>query len=211
MIWHLKSLSHAVDTAFNSRLSMTGEDDLLRVHGPTRSLLAGAGRWCVYLLIACACAATPAIAAGSKLRGLAEIHEAQPGAARQASEVASTASARSDYDADAMAYVDHELDKIDAFLGAAHFRTALSLARSARDLLGSFPEGPQLGARRARLEVLAATAEVALGRQTGAQQSMIRALRADPVLVLDELETSPKVLELLRATRQRSGIEEQGP
>jgi hypothetical protein len=58
---------------------------------------------------------------------------------------------------------------------------------------------------------MAATAEVALGRRDRAQQSMIRALRADPTLVLDEREASPKVLELLRTARRRTGIGEPKP
>ena len=98
--------------------------------------------------------------------------------------------------------VEHELDRIAALVGAAHFHTALALTKSTRDLLGGLRDEPQLGAWRAHLEVMAATAEVALGQRARARQSMIRALHADPALLLDERETSPKVLEVLRAARR---------
>ncbi len=58
---------------------------------------------------------------------------------------------------------------------------------------------------------MAATAQVALGKRDGARQSLIRALSADPTLALDASEVSPKVLELMREARLRTGIEEPRP
>ena len=107
--------------------------------------------------------------------------------------------------------MDQELAGIDRLLATAHFHTALAVAGATRDLLDRFGEDPQLGVRRARLEVMAATAEVALGQRTPARRSMMRALRAVPDLVLDEREASPKLLELLREARLRTGNAEPEP
>jgi len=107
--------------------------------------------------------------------------------------------------------VDRELAEIDALLATAHFRTALAIVESTRGLLAGFGEHPRLGGRWARLEMMAATAELALGQRNRARQSMVRALRADPTLSLDEQEASPKVLELLREARRRTGIGEPKP
>jgi hypothetical protein len=54
---------------------------------------------------------------------------------------------------------------------------------------------------RARLEVLAATAQVAFGDDAAARSSIERALRADPALALDESTTSPKLLRVLDDAR----------
>jgi hypothetical protein len=57
--------------------------------------------------------------------------------------------------------------------------------------------------RRVRLEVLSATASIALGRDEAAHRSFERALRADADLELDPASTSPKVVRHLEATRRR--------
>jgi len=54
---------------------------------------------------------------------------------------------------------------------------------------------------RAELEVLAATASLALGRDRDARRQFAAALRADPDLRLDPLEHSPKLRALLAAVR----------
>jgi hypothetical protein len=107
--------------------------------------------------------------------------------------------------------VEGRIDEVDALLARAHFRTALGVARTSLGRLDALGPAPHPDARRARLELLAATAEVALGRREAARQSLIRALVADPGLALDAGETSPKVLELLREARLRTGIEEPKP
>lgn len=100
--------------------------------------------------------------------------------------------------------LDYELEEIGAMISAAHFRTALALVQATRELLDAAGVHRHRSIRRARLEVMAATAEVALGQRVAAQQSMVRALRADSALDLDARETSPKVLELLGEVRRQS-------
>jgi hypothetical protein len=93
----------------------------------------------------------------------------------------------------------------EAALGAARFQEALRAATLARDALAELPDGADLAAPRARLEVLAATAQIGLGDEAGAQESLLRAVEAEPGLRLDPARTSPKVLralELARAARR---------
>lgn len=83
---------------------------------------------------------------------------------------------------------------------------AESLIRSARfdDALGELNRVRQDAVRpeeRVRLEVLAATAQVAFGDETAARASIERALRADPKLALDQDSTSPKLLRVLDDAR----------
>ena len=56
-------------------------------------------------------------------------------------------------------------------------------------------------ALRARLEVLAAIAQVALGDDAAARRSFGRALEAQPGLELDPGRTSPKVMRALEGAR----------
>ncbi len=97
--------------------------------------------------------------------------------------------------------IDESLREIEELIDDAYFRTALGLVATTRGLLEEHVAQPGLAPRRARLEVLSATAEVALGRSARAGESMRRALAADPRLDLDEENTPPKVLSLLRAAR----------
>jgi hypothetical protein len=96
--------------------------------------------------------------------------------------------------------IDRRIELIEDALAEAHFRSALGLTRSALSLLE--PHAPNVAPRRARLEVLAATAEVARGRKIQARDHLVRALRADPSLALDERETSPRLLALLPEARR---------
>lgn len=104
--------------------------------------------------------------------------------------------------------VDQRIGEIESLLRRAHFRTALGVTRAALRRVGEAGPVPGAKRRRAHLELLGATAEVALGRRDTARRSLMRALRADPGLALDEADASPKVLELLREARLRTGIEE---
>ena len=170
---------------------------MLRIRRPARSCHARASLWWVFLPLACALAAAQASASAAHPHGSAEPDRPRPEAApapRPATAEDAGATA-------ALARVDQELGEIDTLLATAHFHTALAVAQATRDLLDRIGEHPQRGARQARLEVMAATAEVALGRRMPAQRSMLRALRADPNLDLDEREASPKLLELLREAR----------
>jgi hypothetical protein len=81
-----------------------------------------------------------------------------------------------------------ELSEIEALVVAAHFRTALALARASRPHAS---EGIS-SRERAQLDVLVATAEVALGHRSAAKAAMRRALAIEPTLVLART-VSPKV------------------
>jgi hypothetical protein len=101
---------------------------------------------------------------------------------------------------------ERRIEEIDALLASAHFQTAAALARSSLEQLAATPVQPQRRTRQARLEVMAATAAVALGDGAGARDSLVRALRADPGLAFDATTTSPKLLELLPEARRRAGV-----
>jgi len=99
------------------------------------------------------------------------------------------------------AQLDRDLLEIRAVLDAAHFRTALAMSESLRPLLANADASEATRDRRARLEVMVATAEVALGRSSRARAALTRALEARPDLVLDERRTSPKLVALWRDVR----------
>jgi tetratricopeptide (TPR) repeat protein len=107
----------------------------------------------------------------------------------------------------ALAAADAVLDEADELLRAARFEEALARLDEARRRL---PRPPAAGAadRRARLEGLAATANVALGRDDEARERFGSALRADPSYRLDPGATSPKVLRAFDAARAAQGREE---
>ncbi len=106
-----------------------------------------------------------------------------------------------------LAQVDRDLREIESLLAAAYFRTALGLVNATRDQLAAASEREKraskagVQARTARLEVLAATAELAIGAPQRARASMRRALGADPDLTLDAGRTSPRVVALLDEAR----------
>jgi hypothetical protein len=109
------------------------------------------------------------------------------------------------------AELDRRLEAISQAVAEAHFQSALSLAQSTRSELDALaPTDPQAAPRLARLELLAATAEVALGRDARARACLVRALRADPALELDASDTTPKLLRLLPEARRRAAREEGG-
>jgi hypothetical protein len=110
--------------------------------------------------------------------------------------------------------LDRDLDEIEAVLAAAHFRTALALSRSTRALLGESADrddDPALRVRRARLELMTATAELALGRRSRAREALARARRAHPVMELDERTTSPKLVAIWRSIRSPNRSEDPRP
>ena len=178
-----------------------------RIRRPAGSCQPRVGLAWALLPLACTLVAAQASASTPLARGAAEPDRPRPEAA-----AATSSAGGEDKGATArLAQVDRELAEIDRFLATVHFHTALAVVGATRDLLDRFGEDPQLGARRARLEVMAATAEVALGQRTPARRSMERALRAVPHLSLDEREASPKLLELLREARLRMGNAEPEP
>ncbi|HXK22520.1 MAG TPA: hypothetical protein VMS55_07580 [Myxococcota bacterium] len=101
------------------------------------------------------------------------------------------------------AAADALVAETEANVRAARFDAALSSAeRARRELTGL--QRAQRAPRTAQLEVWAATAELALGRDDEAYASLRRALDAEPSLKLDA-ETSPKVRRALDAVRQGQG------
>lgn len=86
-------------------------------------------------------------------------------------------------------------------LREARFELAVEwVERGRRELEGQGPAG-----QRATLEVLAATAEIALGREAAARESLERALRAEPALSLDPTRHSPKLVRLFEKVRSGQG------
>ena len=99
------------------------------------------------------------------------------------------------------------LDATEQIAGAekalreARFELAVEWAERGRRLLDG--QGP--ASQRAELEVLAATAEIALGREEAARESLERALRAEPDLTLDPALYSPKLVRLFEEVRSGEG------
>jgi hypothetical protein len=82
---------------------------------------------------------------------------------------------------------------------SARFEEALVDVPGLRKQLAVAPAGSTRTNLIVQTEVLAATAELALGRATGAEASLERALDADPDLVLDPATTPRKVLRAFDA------------
>jgi LysM repeat protein len=118
------------------------------------------------------------------------------------------ATARKAAPADATrAALETRLHAADELVRAAHFEEALGETDRARAPLAELESRPAAGAdtraQRVRLELLAATASIALGRDAAAEQSFERALRADADLELDPARVSPKVVRRFDETRRR--------
>jgi hypothetical protein len=100
-----------------------------------------------------------------------------------------------------------DLDGVDAALGEAQGLLAEARFEEALDRLAMtrsrllFEDDAASRTRRARLESLAGTAEVALGREDVARSNFEAALRADPEFRLDARTTSPKVMRAFDAAR----------
>ncbi len=94
--------------------------------------------------------------------------------------------------------LDESLGEIEALVLEAHFATALGVAETTRSWADELPSSPEVREARARLNVLMSTAQIALGDEAAARESMERALAVWPLLVLDERTTSPRVVRLLR-------------
>lgn len=100
-----------------------------------------------------------------------------------------------------LAEIDALMSHTEAQLRAARFDAALEGASEVRQRLGEMRRADDLPPRWAQLEVLEATALVAMGRETEARASLVRALAADPDLALDPGVTPPKLLRALDAAR----------
>jgi tetratricopeptide (TPR) repeat protein len=95
------------------------------------------------------------------------------------------------------------LSRCEAELRAAHFEQALASAGEARNRIDA-RNGTADDLGRVRLEIVSATAYVALGQSDAALESLERALIANPGLELDPALTSPKVLAVFRVARGRA-------
>jgi hypothetical protein len=100
-----------------------------------------------------------------------------------------------------LAIIDAQLDEGEQRLRQARFGSALETAVRARGRLDHMRGGGDLRQRRVRLEVLSATAQLALGDEPAARESLARAIESQPDLVLDPMKTPPKVMRALELTR----------
>jgi hypothetical protein len=86
-------------------------------------------------------------------------------------------------------------------LQEARFELVLEWVERGRRQLEAQAEAPERPGQLARLEVLAATAEIALGREDAARESLERALLAHSELRLDPARHSPKLVRLFEEVR----------
>lgn len=100
-----------------------------------------------------------------------------------------------------LADIEARLDDAEALLRQAQFEAALAGARDVRGRLDAMRRAEDLRAPGVRVELLAATAQIALGDDAGASESLVRAVSLQPDLALDPRYTSPKVLRALEAAR----------
>jgi hypothetical protein len=99
--------------------------------------------------------------------------------------------------------VERLIERSENQLRDARFEAALESANTARALLDASPSRSQTESR-VRIEIVSATAAVALGDDAAARSSLERALQANSDLTLDPALVSPKVLRVLRAARQHA-------
>jgi hypothetical protein len=98
-------------------------------------------------------------------------------------------------------WVDAQIEAASAHLQQARFRSAADLADLSRARLARLAAAPVVRERRARLELVAATAQVALGDVDEARNCLDRALAANPDLQLDPTRVPPKLLRLFDEAR----------
>ena len=101
--------------------------------------------------------------------------------------------------------IDAKLGAAEAQLRDARFQQALRTADQIRPKLLSIQDAPGAILRRTQLEVLSATAQIALGHNKAARESFQRALAADPELELDAGSTSPKIRRVFETIQGESG------
>jgi hypothetical protein len=100
--------------------------------------------------------------------------------------------------------IDAQIAAAAGHLNQARFRAAAELADLARARLARFSAAPAVRERRARLELVSASARVALGDADEARNSLERALAADRELSLDTKSAPPKLLRLFEEARERA-------
>lgn len=114
-----------------------------------------------------------------------------------------TGSAASEPSPDLVA-LDRALVEVRVLLAEAHFLTAIGVAKSTSRWARELPASEGLPVRRAQLQVLIATAQVALSRDDRARESLRLAVELDPELVLAEPTTSPKLVRVFRQLQRRA-------
>jgi LysM repeat protein len=100
----------------------------------------------------------------------------------------------------ASANLEHLLESSEARVREARFESALELAESVRVALNA-RNASSNDPMRARLQLVKATSQVALGQTDAALDSMERALLADPNLELDPAVTSPNLMAVFYVAR----------
>ncbi len=98
-----------------------------------------------------------------------------------------------------LARAETAASEAESALREARFEDALARVERAR---AELPERRRLVPAKTRLEVVGATAALALGREDEARAGFGRALALDPSLELDRAAHSPKVYRLFRAVRE---------
>ncbi len=93
------------------------------------------------------------------------------------------------------------VSEVESLIRDAHFRTAVGVAESTREWADRIPSRPEVRELRSRLQVLLATAWIALGQDDDARRAMRRAVAVWPLLELDTDSSSPRVVALWRAVR----------
>lgn len=100
-----------------------------------------------------------------------------------------------------LAIIEGLLASADALAREARFEEALATLSHARRSLDGMGAGEALRAPRARLELLAATAQLGLGREAEARRHLEAALAADPEIAPDGASRSPELVRALRDAR----------
>jgi len=133
----------------------------------------------------------------------ADLARREPGAARLA-DTPPVASPPRDRAPD-WSPIDAKLRAAEALVRSAHFEQALLAADELRPELAPALDAPGAIPRRTELEVLSATAQIALGQGEAARESFERALAGDPGLELDAASTSPKIRRVFETVRAEAG------
>jgi hypothetical protein len=94
--------------------------------------------------------------------------------------------------------LDEALSEVQLLLSEAHFLSGLGVAQSTSRWAQGLPTSDDVLERRALLQVMIATAQVALGEHDSARESLRGAVDLDPWLVLPEKTTSPKLVRIFR-------------
>jgi hypothetical protein len=94
--------------------------------------------------------------------------------------------------------LEETLAEVEELLAEAHYLTMIGVAESASRWAAELPPTPDVLEGRARLHVLIATAQVALGREDRATKSLRRAIELDSKLVLTPQTASPKLVRVFR-------------